>query len=306
MRGFSADLALFVTVAETGSFSAAGRKLGVAASSVARRIDAMEAELGTRLINRSTRRLGLTESGGILFERGRSILASIDDARAAVTDADDRLTGRLRISASIGFGQRQVAPALGAFTRRYPGVTVELRLEDDFVDLIEADVDVAIRIGRLPDSRLKQVRLAPLRRIAVASPDYLARRGAPAHPDDLPDHDCLLVAGSVGQEGGWRFAVGTPATPAAHISTNTPEAAAAAARSGAGIAHLPCWLVADDIAAGRLVPLLESFEQPPDPRAGVHLVWLPGPSARVRAFIDFFRDHVGRPASWDAALAASP
>lgn len=289
MSSLPADLDLFVAVCRAGSFSAVARSEGLSVSSVSRRIDALEAELGARLLHRSTRRIRLTEAGSALLERSRPLLASIEALRMEIRGAHTQPTGRLRVSASTSFGHRHVAPIVSAFLDSHRDMTVELRLEDAYVDLIESEVDVAVRIGRLADSQLHQVRLAPLRRIACASPSYLSRFGAPAHPRELAHHACLMVAGGVGREGAWRFKDQGPELLRPRFVTNSPEAAAAAARAGAGIAHLPSWTVAEDIAVGRLVPVLEAFAPPPAPLAGVHLVWLPEPSARVRAFINFFR-----------------
>lgn len=298
---FPSELPLFVLIAETGSFSATGRKAGLAASSVARRLDALEKELGVRLVNRSTRRLGLTDAGLELLDRARAIISHLDEARTAVVGRDRGPSGLLRVTASFGFGRRHVAPALGEFARLYPALNVELRLEDGFADLIEQGVDLAIRIGRLPDSNLRQVRLAGVRRVACASPGYVGRRGVPQTPEELQDHDCIMVGGGVGLEGAWRFGSGRTPRLTPRISVNSPEGVAAAAVGGAGIAHLPTWMVAEELRLGRLVELLSTFEAPPDRRNGLHLVWPKNEPAKTRAFAEFMKGRVGSPPYWDRA-----
>lgn len=284
-----ADLDLFVTVCRAGSFSAAARSLGCAVSSVSRRMDALEAELGARLLHRNPRKIQLTEAGALLLERSRPLLASIEELRSVIRGAHMQPVGRVRVSASTSFGQRYVAPIISAFLAEHRNVAVELRLEDAYVDLLETGVDVAVRIGQLADSRLKQTRLAPLRRVACASPAYLDRAGIPAHPRELAEHDCVIIGGGVGREGAWQFKEPGPAHFRPRFITSSPEAAIAAARAGAGIVHLPDWAVAEETAAGELLPVLEAYALPPSAKAGVHLLWLPEPPARVRAFISFFR-----------------
>lgn len=289
------ELRLFVLTVESGGFSAAGRRLGLAPSSVARRIEALEQDVGARLFHRSTRRLGLTEAGTLLLDRGRAMIANARDLRAALTKAELAPSGTLRISASIGFGRLYVAPALGAFRRAYPEVSIDLRLEDRVVDLLEAGVDIAVRVGRLRDSNLRHVMLAPVRRVACASPDYILRAGMPQQPRDLLDHDCLVVDGA-GGEGAWRFARIARLSVPRRIVVSTPAAAVAAAVGGAGVAHLPAWKVARQLAEGRLVRLLAPFEPEPSRGNAVHLVWPEHPPAKTTAFVSFFK-------AWFAASA---
>lgn len=293
------ELALFVLTIDSGSFSAAARQLGLAPSSIIRRIEALEAELGVRLINRTTRRLGLTEAGTRLLERARRLIAEADELSATLPRGEATPSGRLRISASIGFGRRHIAPALGGFRERYPEVSIDLHLEDDFVDLIESGFDIAIRIGRLPDSRLRYVTLAPMRRIACASPSYVARMGTPKRPQDLHAHQCLFVGWGTGTQDAWRFARTGRLQLPRQITVNTPDAAVAAAVGGGGIAHLPTWMIGDDLRAGRLLRLLQTFELAPSRANGVHLIWPDRPAAKTKAFVEFLTKRFSSAAPWD-------
>lgn len=293
------ELALFVLTIDSGSFSAAARRIGVAPSSIIRRIEALESELGVRLINRTTRGLGLTEAGTRLLERGRRLIAEADELSTTLSRSEAAPSGRLRISASIGFGRRHIATALGDFRQRFPEVTIDLQLDDGFVDLIESNIDIAIRIGRLADSRLRHVTLAPMHRIACASPAYLARAGTPKRPQELHAHDCLFVGGGTGTRDAWRFARAGKLQLPRQIVVNTPDAAVAVALGGGGIAHLPTWIVAEDIRAGRLTRVLRTFEHGPSRLNGVHLIWPDRPAAKTKAFVSFLTERFARSAPWD-------
>ncbi|MET3666558.1 LysR family transcriptional regulator [Caulobacter sp. 1776] len=289
MALIASDLELFFAVAASGGFSAAGRRVGLSPSATARRIEAFEQRLGARLFKRSTRGLGLTEAGRVLAEQGGDLAARAAALEARLGEAEQRPTGLLRVSASHGFGRRYVAPHLGAFRQAFPDVRVDLRLEDQFVDLIEEGVDLAVRIGRLPDSTLRVQTLGPARRVLCASPDYLTRRGAPARPIDLEAHDCIVVGQGVGGQAAWRFSGGRfwPSSPA--IVVSTPEAAVAAALGGGGLAHTPNWLTADHLARGELVAVMADLAAPAEPGHGVHLVWPERPPAKTTAFVNFLK-----------------
>jgi DNA-binding transcriptional LysR family regulator len=299
MSLISTDLSLFVLTIDSGSFSAAARQLGVATSSIVRRIEVLENDLGVRLINRTTRRLGLTEAGALLLEQGRRLIKDADDLSARLSQSEVAPSGLLRISASMGFGRRYIATALGDFRRTCPDVTVDLRLEDGLVDLIEEGIDIAIRIGRLADSRLRHVTLAAIHRVACASPLYLKTRGIPQRPEDLNSHVCVFVGGGAGTQDAWRFARGRPRQLPRHIIVNTPDAALAAALGDAGIAHLPTWMLADEIRSGRLVRLLQPFELGPSRGNGVHVIWQEQPAAKTKAFVSFLRQRFADSAPWD-------
>jgi DNA-binding transcriptional LysR family regulator len=290
MPMFIDDLSVFIVVAREGSFSAAARILRVAPSSVSRRVLSLERELGAKLLHKTTRQMRLTESGLMLAEKGARALADIESLRDTLSEMERRPTGMVRMTASTGFGRRYIAPLIGRFRELYPEISVDLRLEDEFVDLIREGIDVAVRIGRLPDSNLRHVSLAPVRRVTCGSPGYFARKGKPRRPAELVEHDCVIVGAGAGGEGAWRFAGHAPMRLPSHVQMNTPDVAAAAALGGAGIVHLPTYMVASDIAAGRLEPVLEAFQREPAKGYGIHLLWQERPPARTQALVSFFRE----------------
>jgi DNA-binding transcriptional LysR family regulator len=281
------ELAVFAAVLEAGSLAGAGRRLRRSAPAVTRILAALEARVGVRLVERTTRRLAPTDAGRRLAEPARRALAAYDEAVQAVAD-DGRLRGRLRVTAPLVFGRRHVAPVVASFLDAHPDVTAELELHDRNVDLIAHEVDVAVRIGPLADSGLVARRVGQVRRLLVASPAYLARHGTPARPRDLAGHAILHSSGVPGAPV-WRFAAPAPADQAVRLAprltVNEIDALLAAACAGRGIARPLSYQVADELADGRLVRLLPDFEPEPLP---VHLVV---PSARhmprpVRAFLD--------------------
>jgi DNA-binding transcriptional LysR family regulator len=293
-----ADLSLFVAAVEAGSLSSAARAAGLAPSSVQRRIEGLERALGARLLNRSSRGLSVTEAGGAFLAGARNVLDDLRALRESVEARSGGPRGRLRVAASVTFGRRYVAPLIGAFLAEHPEIALDLQLEDGVTDLVGQGYDLAVRIGRLPASELRCVSLAPVRRICCASPDYLARQGGPHDPAGLADHDGVVVAEGVGAEGAWRF-LGGRGAPRPRVRVSTPDAACAAALGGAGVAHLPAWVVVDHLRSGELVRLLADFEKPADRRHAINLVWPKGPSAGARAFIAHLRRGIGAPPVWD-------
>ncbi len=282
-------LALFAAIADAGSLAGAARRTGRSPPVVTRVLGELEAELGVRLAERTTRRLALTDAGLRLAEHARRLAADFDGAMHDVAGKDAAPRGRLRISAPLSFGRLHMMPIVTTFLESNPHVTAELSLEDRPVDLIEEGIDLALRIAHLDSSTLVARRVGAVRRIVVASPRYLKRRGRPLHPDDLAAHDIVLF---VNQANGpdWCFLSPDGAERqvrvSARLQVNRAEAAIDAARDGRGIAHVLSYQVADDVARGRLVRLLRPFERPPIP---VHIVF---PTARlmaprVRAFLDF-------------------
>src|SRR5262245_47919833 len=189
------DLRSFVEVVDTGGFNRAARRLGVSKSIVSRRIARMEADLGTRLISRTTRGISATEAGLEFKQRSERILAELDEAREAVALHAGEVVGRLRLSAPLAFGVRHVAPVLADLAKQHPRLEIDVSYSDRLVDLVGERFDAAIRIGTLRDSSLIARRIAPLRVVVVASPDYVARRGRPARPEDLMAHECLIYTG---------------------------------------------------------------------------------------------------------------
>ncbi len=277
-------LVVFLAIAEAGSLAAAGRRLGRSPPAMSRALAALETSLGTRLAERGTRHFALTEAGRRLAEQARRAMGELDDALRDAAGEGRALRGRLRVAAPLVFGRRHVAPVVAAFLDAHPAVSAELVLADRVMDLAEEGLDVAVRIGRLPDSRLRARRLGSLRRILVASPAYLARRGAPEAPAALAAHDCVVFAPREAPPI-WRFAGDVTLRPPARFTVNEAEAAVAAAVEGRGILQSLSYQAAPEIAAGRLVRLLRAHEPPPLP---VQLVFAPGRfmPARLRAFLD--------------------
>jgi len=299
----------FLAVAAAGSFSQAAKDLDVAVSSVTRRIDALEAEVGARLFNRSPRRVLPTDAGEQFLPRARAILAEFAEARDALAALEAEPRGVMTVTAPATFGRVAVVPAVASFLARHPLLEVELHLSDDYVDLAVQRVDVAVRIGVLEPSDLLATRLAPMRLVACASPAYLARRGRPRHPEELASHDCIDVATGRAPALMWCFHGvdgGRPLPVRGALRVNDKDGMRDAALAGAGVVHIPSWLVHEDLAAGRLVELFPG--SPPPAVKGVeraiHAVRLPGRSsdAKARLFIAHLREAFGDEPYWDKAL----
>lgn len=298
-----AALEAFVRVAETGSFSEAARRLRTSKSAVSRLVAALEADLGVRLIHRTTRSLTLTEAGRGYCARAGRILADLAEADQSVTRMQAAPRGRLIVNAPMSFGHRHLGAAIPDFLARHRDVSVELTLTDRFVDLIDEGVDVAVRIGTLADSSLVARRLAPIRRVVCASPDYLSARGTPASPEDLVGHDCITYSNvPVAQE--WRFAdpdgKPRPVAVAGRLTVNNGDAIRAAVLGGAGLALLPTFIVGDDLREGRLMTVLDRFI-PQDMTLNAVYPHARHLSPKVRAFVDFLAVRFGPRPYWDFA-----
>jgi len=280
---------VFVKVAECGGFAAAARSLAVSPPAVTRAISMLEDRLGTRLFVRTTRSVRLTESGARFLADGRRILVELQDAENAATGTHTEPRGVLRITSPVLFGRLFVTPILGDFLDRYPMVNAETLFVDRVVNLMDEGLDVAIRIGDLPDSSLIATRVGSVRRVTVASPDYLARHKPLLHPKDLLDHKLIQPLG-LGTAKDWVFyengkPISIPAEPRLRMNTN--DAVIEMADRGWGIApRLLSYQVASHVANGRLKILLSEFESPPLP---VHILHQEGTivSAKLRAFVDF-------------------
>ena len=282
------DLRLFLSICDQGSLSAAARLARTSPSTVSRRIAALEDTFGTKLLSKSTRRLAVTAAGRTLADGARTIIQQFDDLRAELSEAENQPHGLLRISASTGFGGRHIAPLMGEFRRLYPRISVDLHLDNNVVDLVANDADVAIRVGVLPPSQLRHVLLGQIHRIACASPAYLAQRPSLKVPEDLQDHECIAVTASR-TSSAWRFRDASRRIDA-RLTVSSHEAAATAAKAGAGIAHLPFWLICDELERGDLERVLTEFETA-EP-GGVHLLWHERPPTRVKAFVTFLRQRI--------------
>ncbi|MEG3158989.1 LysR family transcriptional regulator [Sphingomonas sp. LB2R24] len=290
--GLGADraraLELFATVMREGSFSGAGRVLGLTPSAVARSLDRIEARLGVRLLLRSTRALTVTAEGQAYLQMARRILADLDDAEQQIAD-QGAPRGRLRISAALSHGRLCIVPLLGVFARLYPHILVDFALTDTIADVAAGQADVAIRFGPLGDSLLTARKLGESRRVIVAAPDYLARCGMPMRPEDLHQHNCLNF-NFRRVEPVWPFRVeGRDVTLSVkgNIEANNGETLGQLAAAGVGIARVGAFSVVDDIAAGRLIAVLDDFN--PGDVELIHAVFVGGGNmpARVRVFVDF-------------------
>ncbi len=293
------QLHAFVGVATRGSVSAAARAEGVSPAMMGRRLDALEARLGVKLITRTTRKLSLTFEGQSFLEDCQRILNDLANAEAAVSLGGARAKGHLRISAPAGFGRQHVAPLVGRFMGENPEVTVALDMSDRLVDLVNENMDCAIRIGELTDSSLVSVRLGEMRRMVVASPAYLVAHGVPKNPADLTGHNCLTL----GQQRGWVFRdaeSGETATwkVGGSFTCNDGAVLHEWALAGRGLAWRSLWEVGRDLQEGRLVSVLDAWQALP---MGIYAVFpqrrhLP---LRVRLFIDLLKDHYGRASYWE-------
>ena len=277
----------FVAVADLRGFAPAARKLGLSPSGVTRLIAALEDRLGARLLQRTTRKVALTDVGTRYLERVRRILADVEEAESSAEGERTRPSGRLVVSAPIGFGRLHVSPLMSDYLARYPEVTAELRLTDRTVNLVEDGVDLAVRIGHLPDSTLVARHVGEMRRMVVASDGYLTQRGEPDTPEAIATHDTIQF-GAATTAPEWRFVedgreVRVVCTP--RFTTNSADAAIQYAGQGGGLTRALAYQAAEAIKAGRLRIVLEKFEQPALP---IHAVYPTSRllSAKVRAFID--------------------
>lgn len=282
------ELEIFSAVARAGSLSAGGRMLGLTPSAVSRTIDRIEARLGVRLMLRSTRALTLTPEGQAYLSAARRILADLNDAEQAIAD-QGAPRGRLRVSAALSHGRLCVVPLLGDFVRRFPNILVDINLSDAIVDVAAGQADVAIRFGPLADSALTARRVGETGRVIVASPGYLARRGTPRVPEDLHDHNCLNF-NFRRVEPVWPFRKDGrdyALTVKGDIEANNGETLGQLALDGVGVTRVGAFSVAEHVANGRLVPLLETYN--PGDIEQIHAVFVGGANtpARVRVFVDF-------------------
>ncbi|MEI2416074.1 LysR family transcriptional regulator [Orrella sp. JC864] len=290
----------FVAVATLGSLSAAARAEGVAPAMIGRRIDALEARLGVKLLVRSTRKLSLTAEGRTFLEEAQRILRDLEDTEGLVSQGSRRPSGPLRVSAPAGFGRRHVAPLLPEFIRAHPELQVTLDLSDRLVDLIQERFDCAVRIGDLVDSGLVGMRLADNRRVVVASPAYLQVHGKPRQPADLARHNCLSFGTRGNQARGWLFRV-KGQTVAQKVS-GTLECSDGSVLhewtlQGHGLSWRSLWEVRQDLDSGRLVTVLDDYAAPPN---GIFAIvperkHLP---LRVKVFVQWLRKAYAREDHW--------
>lgn len=305
-----AALSSLVTVIDHGGFAPAARRMGVAPSSLTRQVNALEQHLGALLLNRSTRKVTLTEAGARYVEDARRILEELENADRAVSDGDGAPSGVLRVTMPVAFGRLHVAPMLGDFLRAYPELRLEVSATDAVSNLVEDRIDVAIRLGAISTPSLVARKLAPHRRAICASPDYLIARGAPQTPTDLSGQSCLVYDYFNG-DSSWTLARGAKREKVSvqgPLRASSSELLREAALSGLGLALLPTWLIGDDIAAGRLAPVLEDWTASPGAEEGaIWAAYLPSRrgAKKVSRFLDALAGHIGAPAYWDRGLAIS-
>lgn len=283
-----ASIRMYVAVVDGGSFAAAADKLGISRAMASKQIQKLEEHLGTRLLNRTTRRLSLTETGRAFHERSLQILSDVEEAEQIAGQMTSRPQGVLRVTIPLSYGQHRLATIIGDYTQAYPQVQLDISLSDRKVDLIEDGLDLAIRIGALPQSDLIARKIGGVRSIVCAAPAYLARRGTPRTPADLSGHACLGYT-LTGSGADWRMegpegSLSVPIT--GPIRADNGDIIRLAALSGAGILFQPHFIVDDDLAAGRLVRLLPQWQSV---ELGVYAVYPSRKhlSAKVRTFVDF-------------------
>ena len=289
------NIRVYVRVVELGSLSAAGRSLRLSPAVVSHRLQQLEAHLGVRLLNRTTRQVQPTEHGLVFYNACQDVLSALEHAESLVADVGGTPQGNLRVTAPLGFGRRILAPLIPAFQARYPRVDVRLRLSDHLLDLLREAVDVAVRMAVLADSSFIVRKIADCPRVLCAAPAYLETHGTPVTPDDLLEHNCLLLRFPGSQQFRWTLAgpEGALTLPVSgRLDADDGDVLTAWALAGQGIVMKPVWEVAEHLRDGRLQPLLPDY--PPEPAALVvlypHRHLMP---ARIKAFADFMVKHAG-------------
>ncbi|AWB02247.1 LysR family transcriptional regulator [Vibrio harveyi] len=294
-------LKLFVRLASTHNISMAGQELGLSPAVASAHINKLEEGLGVRLVHRTTRKVSLTEEGQAFLPHAEEVLATVEAARGAVGVGHKAPTGTLRVTASASFGRLHLVPALKGFMAKYPELTIDFRFSDSIIDMVEGGFDVAVRLAELKDSSLVARKLAPDRRIVVASPEYLAQHGTPQSPEELVNHECVTLAGLEN----WVFE-----TPEGQYSmrasgsfrTDNGDAMRDACIDGLGVSINSIWSVYKQLQKGELVEILQDY-----PLVMNASIWAVYPSSRliapkVRAFIDYFAEYYGQPPYWELEL----
>lgn len=301
----ASDISLFLRVFDAGSISAAARSLDLSVAVASQRLKRLERELGVRLFQRTTRQLHPTPEGLALAEQGRALIDDLEALTASLRESGTGIAGTLRLTTSSTFGRQYISPLLPEFLARHPKLKLSVNLDDQHHDLVAEGFDLSIRIGALDDSSLVARRLASNRRVLCASPEYLREHGAPATPQDLKQHQCLLLMGRAGRNDVWRFTGADGQTVAVNvdgcIDANQGELLRDAAVAGLGIATHSIWHIVDDLRSGRLQVVLPDYALPD---TGIHAVMpqrrLVPP--RVRAFVDFVAEKFGETPPWERAV----
>lgn len=294
-------LKLFVRLASSQSISMAGQELGLSPAVASSHINKLEESLGVRLVHRTTRKVSITAEGRAFLPYAEEVLASVEAAKCAVGVGHSNPTGTLRVTAPASFGRMHLIPAMNGFMQRYPELNIEFRFSDSIIDMVEGGFDVAIRAAELKDSSLVARKLAPDRRIVVASPAYLNQFGAPEKPQDLVNHQCINLIGL----DNWTFKTDEgviSVKTSGRLRCDNGDAMRDATTGGLGISINSIWSVYKQLKSGELVEILQDY-----PLAMEASIWAVYPSSRlialkVRAFIDYFSEYYGQPAYWENEL----
>ncbi|SCA58219.1 Transcriptional regulator [Candidatus Terasakiella magnetica] len=291
---------VFAQVIQSGSFSKAADDLGMSKSSVSKKVSYLEDRLGVRLLNRTTRKLSLTEVGQVFYERCERIMSEAQEAELAITRLQDEPRGQLKISAPVSFGVKHLGKPLTAFATQYSDLSIDIQLNDRFVDIVDEGFDLAIRIGHLSDSSLIAKKIGSSRLVACASPEYWEENGKPTHPKDLLDHNCLLYTLARSaiswpyKENGKDYSVKLDGT----FKANNGNVISDMAIAGAGVCVSPAFIVGSAITDGRLICALEEYEKEP---VNIYAVYPHNRhlSAKVRLFVDFLKNWFSKCPSWE-------
>jgi DNA-binding transcriptional LysR family regulator len=300
------DIGLFLRVLDLGSISAAARSLDLSVAVASQRLKRLERDLGVRLLHRTTRQLHATPEGAALAEQGRALVEDLEALTSGLRQAGTEVAGTLRVTTSASFGRQYISPLLPEFLARHPRIKLSINLNDQLLDLVSSGFDLAIRIGALDDSSLVARKLADNRRVLCASPGYLREHGTPRTPEDLANHECVLLVGSQGRQDVWRMSDRDGHEIAVRVrgrfESNFGEVLRDAAVAGLGIALHSTWHVCEDLRVGRLQAVLPDYSIA---TSGIYAVMpqrrLVPP--RVRAFVDFFAERFGDNPPWERALA---
>jgi DNA-binding transcriptional LysR family regulator len=303
-----AEMMTFAKVVETKSFSEAARMLQTSKSLVSKQVSQLEATLGVRLLNRTTRSMSLTEIGAAYYEHCARIAQEIEAAGATVTQLQAEPRGTLKLTSTVVFAAMHLAPAIKEFLRRHPQVEIELEASDRVVDLVDEGCDLAIRMSDNPSPNMVARKLAPIRWVTCASPEYLERHGAPQTPHDLGSHNCLLYHGLPAGKGYWRYRVnGKEVVPplSGNCRVNNSEVLLNLARCGMGIIVFPSYMVGPDLQSGRLCEVLADYAV--FPNMALYAMYLPNRylQPKVRAFIDFLLEYIGPEPPWEKGLPSA-
>lgn len=290
------ELGFFCLLVKQGSLAATARELNLTPPAVSRRLSSLEDRLGVRLLNRTTRRISLTSEGEVYFANAQRILGDIDDMERLVSSSRAAPKGLLRVNAPLGFGRSYIGPAISGFSVQYPDVEVQLHLTDRPINLPDESIDVSVRFGEMPDSRLIAKKIASNRRLLVSAPGYLRAAGEPAYPHDLTAHQCIVLRQNESAYGNWRLSRGGRTETVkvnGKLSTNDGEVALNWALEGHGILMRAEWDIAKYMRSGRLVQVLSEYETPPADIYAVYPERL-NLSAKVAVFVDYLRKYLGQ------------